>query len=87
MGRKTKLAAAGAVVARPSGLRRLGAILLVLLLIGGLLLGALVGVGLWLASKAPERATVLPCEVAVAYSPSDLPLIPSPDRRDRRARA
>lgn len=81
MGRKTRMATAGAgagaVLAGPSGARRLLGSCLMVLLLGGLLLGVGAGALAWLATNNPGgESSPLPCApnpVAIAYSGADIP--------------
>lgn len=77
MSRATKVAGAtAAVAAGPSGVKRLAAGCLMVLLLGGLMLGALLGFGGWLASRSEQSPDALPCPpdtVAVAVSTKDAP--------------
>lgn len=78
MSKKTKAlaGATAAVAAGPSGVRRLLAGCLMVVLLGGLALGALFGFAAWLASRADREPEALPCppaNVAVAVSTRDAP--------------
>lgn len=73
MSRKSKaLSGATAIAAGPSGLRRLLGGCLVVVLLGGLALGALLGFAAWLARDSDREPVALPCppdSVAVVYTP------------------
>lgn len=77
MKRATKLAGAtAAVAAGPSGIKRLLAGCLMVVLLGGLALGGLVAFAAWLASRSDREPSMLPCPpvtVAVAVSTQDAP--------------
>lgn len=77
MSKKSKaLAATAAVAAGPSGLKRLFAGCLMVLLLGGLMLGALLGFAAWLGHRVDREPSTLPCPpetVAVAVSTKDAP--------------
>lgn len=79
MSKKSKMLAGATVVAAgPSGLRRLAAGCLMLVLLGGLMLGALMGFAAWTArhSSSSKGAVALPCPpqaVAVVWSTRDAP--------------
>ncbi len=70
------LAATAAVASGPSGIKRVLAGCLMVLLLGGLVLGALLGFAAWLSHRADREPETLPCPpatVAVAMSTRDAP--------------
>lgn len=77
MSRATKMAGAtAAVAAGPSGIKRVLAGCLMLVLLGGLLLGALLGFAAWLSARSDREPVSLPCPpatVAVAISTQAAP--------------
>ena len=77
MSKATKLAGAtAAVAAGPSGIKRLAAGCLMVVLLGGLVLGAFFGFAAWLSHRSEQGPSVLPCPpatVAVAVSTQDAP--------------
>lgn len=76
MSKRSKAPAIAAVAAGPSGVKRLAAGCLMVVLLGGLLLGVFFGFAAWLASRADREPVALPCPpatVAVAVSTRDAP--------------
>jgi len=77
MSKKSKaLAGATAVAAGPSGMRRVAAGCLLVVLLGGLALGALLGFAAWTATHSGDESAALPCPpqpVAVVWSTKAAP--------------
>lgn len=75
--RSKALAATAAVAAGPSGIKRLAAGCLMVVLLGALILGALFGFAAWLSHRSEQGPESLPCPpatVAVAVSTQDAPV-------------